>query len=74
MAAAIFVVVSEDCERRRHGLPKILLILSPPQLFAIATIDIAQLFSNQGIRSFLSRFVPQGFHEWNQDLSWILAC
>src|SRR5262249_10409849 len=63
------VLAGECCERRRHDLPEVLLILRPPELFAVATIDVAQGPSNEGVRSLLAQFCLQGLHERNQDLS-----
>ena len=62
------VVASESRERRRHGLPEIVLVLRPPELFAIASIKIAQRLSHNGVRALLSQFRLQRFHKRNEDL------
>jgi hypothetical protein len=57
------------CERRRHDIPEILLILRAPELLAKAAIDVTEGASNKGVCSRLAQFGLQGLNQRNQDLS-----
>jgi Lhr-like helicase len=50
------------CERRCHDLSEVLLILPPPELFAVPPIDVTQGPSNKTVCSLLAQFRLQGLH------------
>src|SRR5262245_34967424 len=54
---------------QRRDLTKVFLIFRSPELFAVATIHIAQGPSNEGVCSLLAQFRLERLHQRNQDLS-----
>src|SRR5262245_40127271 len=63
------ILAGVRCEGGRHDLPEVLLILRPPELFAVATIDVTQGLSDKGVCALFAQLSLQGLHERNQDLS-----